>query len=246
MQTMDADLALLTRVLGVTDAAFLPIRSSEWQHPRPAGVYLAQLTFRRHGVALPQGGGVAERKAAERTLDRLLADGRLLGRRRGRGYFLRLPDKTEDELRHRIGLPGLGLSFETARRLLTDWVPETSLNGGRGWGDGCGRELVFVESLLLPALARGFAESGSDIQGHAYYRRLTDPPPWPMLDAASFDSPPDRALSDLYGAELLAARDRLLTAPAAGREIGAIPLPCSTGRGLASPGPGWGKLRGGK
>lgn len=225
---MKSDLQLLVCVLAATDAIWLPLRAAEWQHPRPGCVYAAQQAFRQNrGVLAPFPGTAAERKSGERLVDAMIQSGYLQARRRGRGRFLRLVDTAEDRLRQMCGLPGLWLSFETVRRhVRNDWTPEIALNSNRGWGDGRSQELAFVELLLLPALARGLAESGSNVRGHVYYRRVGDPPAWPE---PAEDIEPVPELARLYSDELRAARERILAADVGSLEIGLLPIPCSIG-----------------
>jgi hypothetical protein len=214
---------ILVRVLAATDAAWLPIRRPEWTHPGPAGVYTAQTSFRQCGGSIvPAPGTDATRKVAERAIDRLIDAGDLTVRRRKRGRFLRLTEDAEDRIRRACGLPGLWLCFETVRRhVRQQWTPETALNDGRGWGDGCSRELAFVELLLLPALARGIAVSASDVFGRVRYRRLANVPAWPTPE----DEEPVRELAELYYAERTAERERILRSAPTGLEIGFLPLP---------------------
>ncbi len=220
-------LRLLVRVLATTDAAFWPIRRPEWEHLRPAAIVAARDSIRRNcGVIVPSPGTAAERKAAERLTDSLVQAGHLKARRRGRGRFLRLTDEAEDRVRHRCALPGLWLSFETARRHVgATWTPEVALNDGVGWGDGRSRELAFVELLMLPALIRGVVVSGSDVQAHVYYRRVKDVPSWPLAE----EPEPEPMLAELYRQEAAAARGRILAADVGSLEIGELPLPCSMG-----------------
>jgi hypothetical protein len=121
----------------------------------------------------------------------------------------------------------LWLSFETARRLPAGQLTsEIDLNGGRGWGDGHEAELRFVEYLMLPALARGYAFAESTIKGHVWYRRAAEAPPdWPMPDPDTADEPPDANLARLYVEELCTARKRLIETDVGHLEIGFIPLP---------------------
>ncbi len=221
-------LRLLVRVLAQTDAAVWPIRRAEWEHPKPAAIRAAQDAFRRHrGVIVPSPGTDAERKAAERLADSLARAGYLKARRRGRGRFLRLTDAAEDRVRQLCGLPGLWLSFETVRRYVREaWTPEINLNDGRGWGDGHSAELAFVELLMLPALTRGVAVSGSDVRGRVYYRRVQDVPSWPQ---PTEELEPLPELAGYYHQEAAAARERILSADVGSLEIGEIPLPCSMG-----------------
>ena len=231
MKTISDDspgLRLLVRVLAATDAAFWPIRKAEWEHPRPAAVMVARDSIRRNcGVVVPSPGTDAERKASERLADSLIRAGCLKARRRGRGRFLRLTDDAEDRVRQLCGLPGLWLSFETVRRYVREtWTPEVIINDGHGWGDGRSRELVFVELLMLPALVRGVAASGADVQGHVYYRRVKDVPSWPL---PTEELAPLPTLAELYHQEAAAARERILAADVGSLEIGELPLPCSMG-----------------
>ena len=230
MKTISGDspgLRLLVRVLAATDAAFWPIRKAEWEHPRPAAVMVARDSIRRNcGVVVPSPGTDAERKAGERLADSLVRAGCLKARRRNRGRFLRLTDEAEDRVRQLCGLPGLWLAFETVRRVRETWTPEVIISDGHGWGDGRSRELVFVELLMLPALVRGVVLSGSDVQGHVYYRRVQGVPSWPLPTEELEPSP---ELAGHYHQEAAAARERILSTDVGSLEIGELPLPCSMG-----------------
>lgn len=224
----DDELRLLTRVLAATDAMFLPLRGCDWQHPRPAAVAIARAAFRdRGGVVIHSPGTPAERKRAERLIASCTEAGMLIARQRYRGQFLRLADDSEDFVRQLCGLPGLWLSFETVRRHVRDeWTPEIALNDGRGWGDGHGSELSFIESLMLPALVRGVAESRSTIRGHVCYRRVA---PVPEFFADTEEVEPSPTLARFYVDELRAARSAISTAPTGVFELGELPLPVSMG-----------------
>ena len=124
----------------------------------------------------------------------------------------------------RARLPGLWLAFETVRRFVrVEWTPEVELNDGRGWGDGCSRELTFVESLMLPALIRGVAESRSTIRGHVYYRRTAAVPDFPPSEEVE----PVPELAKYCLDELTAVRSRILGSDPGSLGLGEIPLPCS-------------------
>lgn len=214
---------LLVRVLGRQDAVWLPIRCSEWEHPRPAAIYHAQQAYRRNGgITIVIGGSSAERKSGERSIDRLLAAGYLKARQRKRGRLLWLADVAEDRVRQLCGLPGLWLSFETARRFNQDWVRETAFNDGKGWGDGRSQELNFVEALMLPCLIRGIVHASSTIHGHVLYQRLKASPPWPV---PTEDVEPDETLTRYYYEERSTERQRIVTNPETSpTELGFVPL----------------------
>jgi hypothetical protein len=216
--------ALLVRVLAESNAPWLPLRQPEWEHSRPAAVYFARKAFRANrGVIVTVPGSDATRKAAEREITALVRAGYLKARRRARGRYLRLTDSAEDRLRQLCGLPGLWLSYETARRHVgPTWTPETALNDGRGWGDGHSQELAFIEELMLPALIRGIVVSGSTLYGHTFYRLAASVPDWPEPVE---DIEPDPELARLYYDEVKAARERILAADVGSLEIGELPLP---------------------
>lgn len=220
-------LRLLVRVLATTDAAYWPIRAAEWKHPLPAAIVAARHAVRnRGGVLLTAPGTDADRKAAERLTDALIASRYLRTRRRARGRYLRLTDEVEDKLRPLCGLPALWLAFETARRLSAmKWTAEIDLNHGKGWGDNREQGLVFVEHLLLPALVRGVVESASTVHGHVYYRRVAEPPTWPSVETEEIE--PNAELARYYHEETKAAREKILSTDVGAMEIGAIPLPVS-------------------
>jgi hypothetical protein len=219
---------LLIRVLAATDAVWLPIRRSEWEHSRPAAIHFARASCRSNrGVIVAAPGADAVRKSAERWTDAMIQAGYLKARRRARGRYLRLTDEAEDRVRQLCGLPGLWLSFEAARRhVRPDWTPETALNNGRGWGDGHSQELAFVELLMLPSLIRGVVVSASTVRGHVFYKRIADVPDWPE---PAEDIEPEIELAKLYHEEAKVVRERILATDVGSLEIGELPLPCSMG-----------------
>jgi hypothetical protein len=212
---------LLVRVLAAQDAIFLPIRKSEWKAAN--AISHARQQYRIcDGAAVVVGGSDRERKAGQRLGDQAVALGLVVTRHRGRTRYMRLTDKAEDRLRQQCGLPGLWLSFETLRRLPPkQWIREIDLNDGKGWGEQDAAGLRFVEWLMLPALLRGWADSGSTTRGHVYYRRLADPPEWPLGEEVE----PEPELAQFYGQELLFARQRILDTSVSPLELGELPLP---------------------
>ena len=97
--------------------------------------------------------------------------------------------------------------------------------------DECRHELVIVQHLLVPALWRGWVESGSDCHGRVWYwatdqGRQVAKLPEPTLPT---DLPPmDEDAAKLYDGEVIAYRERLRHAkPDCSNELGYIPLSAS-------------------
>jgi len=242
---MKGDEEILLDVLALTDAVWLPMRT--WAQPAPANVYFARRDFARTGVPWRSGAsGEAERKEAQRLLERMAARGLvLLFRPRGfKTLGARLTEEGERDARALCGLPGVD---DAARRLaeivrLTDemrrpWISEPAL-AGVAWGSpGAGKVLARLEDELLPALVRGWVESGADLHRRVYYRAT--PAGREAAGGAEASegeqAPPARRsygceAYGLYLERLDAAQARLGTAkPLDSREIGFLPLSASMG-----------------
>jgi len=143
-----------------------------------------------------------------------------------------------------VGLPGLYAGWVSAQEvakhsrrpptLLADlWVSERKLIGECG-PDAYRRETALVETMLLPALIRGYVESNADVQGRVSY--MLTPGGWTWLAAGNappdddLGGEPDPDVAALYRERLKASFARLDTVePQEPREIGYIPLPVAIG-----------------
>ncbi|MCC6909443.1 MAG: hypothetical protein IT430_15995 [Phycisphaerales bacterium] len=128
----------------------------------------------------------------------------------------------------------------TMMHLGTRWTAEWALAGTpANWaacgGDETGRAnrrlLSKLEETAIPALIRGWLESGSDLHGRAWYS-LTDggraalEDPQPEV-GSGIDAADDCALAWRMGAN--AMYTRMAAAPRSEREIGLLPLPVHGG-----------------
>jgi hypothetical protein len=166
---------------------------------------------------------------------------------------VRLTDKGEAAARALCGLPSLsdalvavrtlaGCSHRPPTLLSHLWVYET-LATGVDYADTtelpARQRLMDFENRLLPALARGWVRSLSDIERRVSYA-LT-PAGWSQLDAG--DVPlcgkhcePDPGARQLYDERLAAALAHFDSADVDAREIGPVPLPAAF-EGMAAAGP---------
>src|SRR5262249_39937023 len=120
-------------------------------------------------------------------------------------------------------------------KYLTDgWIAETRLCRLKSWRhpdgpEALNRELVLVEDMALPALARGWLESRTTLQRHAYDAVTAEG--WEAL--ATREEPEDApgGGSDTEARELYlglvkdALADLGTAAPEDRKEIGPVPLP---------------------
>jgi len=230
---------ILAAVLGATDALWRPIR--DWRGPRPGNTYLAREEHRARGVPWASGAGSdADRKAVERELRAMAREGLIhAAAPHGRTTRVKLTDAGEQAARRLLGLPGLYESWtaccELARlskrraKLLTDvWIGERQLAAKRP--ADLKSELLAVETMMLPALIRGFMEANSDFHGRASYRLTsagwawTDagPPDW----EATVTAEPIPEAWDIYGQAYREMTARLGTRDSrTANELGFIPLP---------------------
>lgn len=230
------DTEMLVGFLGELDAVFLPSRS--WAKPRPANVYFARRDYSTSGLTFRCGGGDATaRKAAERVVDALLSAGLVSLRRRGRGLRWRLTEAGDVRARGLVGLSGLDDALSALgeiRRLARGrrrdlWIRETALAGVRYEGKRASEGLMLAENMLLPALVRGFAESGADIEGRASYRLTSSGRAW-LKGAEPPEDPfePTEEVRRVYFQALRAEQARLgFDKPRLPSEIGLIRLPVS-------------------
>ncbi|MBK9118005.1 MAG: hypothetical protein IPM18_00130 [Phycisphaerales bacterium] len=234
---------LLARLLGETDAIWLPLRS--WRRPVPGNTYEARVAFRRSGGISWASGGRSERarKAAQRLLEELAAAGSIIvtRSRQVRTDLVLLAPDAEADTRQLCGLPGMYSGWLSAREvarhskrpgeaaLMTDvWIDEVQLSGSPDK-----RERMLTEELLLPALAAGYVDARADARGLVYY--AVTRAGWAWLNAGAAppddeDGPCDEDARQTYHAALRAALSRLSTAaPAVPGELGYLPLPAGGG-----------------
>ncbi|MCX7424382.1 MAG: hypothetical protein NTW96_01890 [Planctomycetia bacterium] len=227
------------QILGLTDAAFCPMREADWHPPAPGNIYHARHTYPTDGVRILVEGDGADQKRTERTVHDGIAMGLIVPTvKRLRRTGLRLTDLGDWLTRAIVGQPDAGEAYrlvvEVARLGGDDdrWVSELTLAGVPGYSDGIKRKLVEVEDNALPALVRGWLESNSDRYGHAWYRLLPAgrralEHPEPVEPPGLPDGDPDARR--FYIATVEDERERLRTAePGNPKEIGFVPLPCSS------------------
>jgi DNA-binding MarR family transcriptional regulator len=245
----ESERRLLVRLVGMTDAVFLPIRSHEGNLSSNAG--MARETFRARGLSWGSNEpDAAGRKRAHLTLE-ALAEGGMVTASTGKGArvrtFVKLTETGEAAARALAGLPSLGLSTRMLRhvaslsrrpaRLKTDvWISELRLLGAAGYPqdddewDQFQRTLKELEHVGLPSLVRGWMDANSDCHGRTYYRvteegRAALEEEEPVHNCGHVEA--DDHLVELYMDCLLESLSRLSTAPPEPRIIGRIPLPAS-------------------
>lgn len=239
---------VLIQIFATTNAIFLPLRRG-WDTRTPSAVWCYRDQYHRRGVPWISGehteGG---RKQAQRALSAMVADRlvKTLKSTNERTFAVRLTDWGSDYIASLCDGPTIWAALVDLQKLADNedhpeaaaeygWVPETALAGVRY--DGTRKSnaaLITQETMLLPALVRGWVESGSDMEGHVFYRVLPagrsvlrDPP-------KRFDNLPavDQALEAYYHNEALEsaiAWIRSVESPVS-NEIGILPLPCSIQR----------------
>lgn len=241
-EASDADNAALVLLLALCDSIWIPCRN--WRSPGPSNRYVARREYRTRGVEFASAGGSdIERQSHHRMLARLREAGmvRLLARGGAMYPRARLTDSGEGVARRLCGLPPLRDCWITCRkvaeltkrpgsaRLMSDvWLSEATLVGDATPQGQRGFVAAVVESLMLPALARGFGESNCDLEGSASYRLTRAGWRWIASDppAAESDFAGDRAARRIYDDVLASELTRLdVATPARPREIGPVPLP---------------------
>ena len=242
------DDVLLCRLTGELWAAFAPWRGP-WTGGGPAAAYLSRRAFR-------EGAGLRWRHSG-RDRDERDDNVEALGRLERAGLLYRRVERTkavavllfEPGIERACALaraPGLPAARELCRRIVECegvedrgrlWEPEWMLAGTPPHWAGCAGEagrgnrqrLAATEERAIPALVRGWLESGSDLEGRVWYA-LTDAGRT-ALDGPEPDEPAgaegddDCALAWREGAH--AMYGRMASAPRSEREIGLIPLPAS-------------------
>jgi hypothetical protein len=171
--------ALLVRILARTDATFLPIR--DHKRPRPGNTALARIDYRHsRGIAWVAGGSAVDRSKSSRTLADAVAAGLVtVSGSRVRVSHVALTENAERRARALVGLPTLADAIVCARHIAEHvstgkWLIEPVL-AGTNWGTADADErFMDIEDKLLPALIRGWVESGSDCYGRAAYRLTSD------------------------------------------------------------------------
>lgn len=231
------DLTLL-RILGDTDATWIPVRS--FAAPRPANTFLAQRDFGRVGLRFSHGeASEAGRKEAQRELEHLarLRLVRVSRMRRTRAHAVLLTDLAEDRARRLVGLPVLADAWRGVKGAFAEvppgaWLSERSrLTRGHPVGSREeSTEARELEDLLLPALVRRFVEANADCRGLVYYRLTTAGEAWLQGEcpAAADQVAVDENAREIYF-ERVAERLAHLgsAAPSEPRENGFLPLPVS-------------------
>jgi len=249
------DDTLICRLAGELWAVFAPWRGP-WGGGGAAAAYLARRSF-RSGAGLRwrhQGRDRDERDENVEALGRLERRG-LLTRRveKTKVIATRLLDAGIERACGLAGAPcwldgrevcervaALDDERATMMHLGTRWTAEWALAGTPPRWAGCGRDevgranrrrLSVLEERAIPALVRGWMESGADQDGRVWYS-LTAAGRAALTEAPA-EAPPaieadaDCALAWREGAH--AMQVRLAVSPRSEREIGLLPLPAHGG-----------------
>jgi len=235
---------LLVAILAKVDAVFQPLRT--WEGKLPAVLHERRWDYLAgHGIPWhATGADEAERKKHQRLLGDL-ADAGLITIIRSKAKTMRvaLTDRGDETARRLAGCAGwqFGLASlaEIARRMDqqgftvrgTRWLPEIALAGVEYGDAGFGGEIALTEELAGAALARGWIESNSDIQGRVSYHItklgenvLRSSPLPPECDGV--EACPE--LIRLYERWLDTEKTALAgLSPKIPMEIGSMPLPAS-------------------
>ncbi len=224
-------------ILGAQDAIFSPLRDID----RIAGsnFLAARVDFlTRGGLPIHSQGA---RQAFARQLEELQRQKLVTVSRQRRTMFpmVRLSLLAETLARSLCGLPSIAAGWVTVERVAEladaagrEWVPEFVLAkwpGPRAVKPGSAdmRELVLIEDMALPALARGWIDSNATALRHVCYRVL------PAGRNALMETAPADPKKSLFEESALNAyqlsfdvqRHTLMTSePANQREIGELPL----------------------
>lgn len=234
---------ILGRLLGGVDGACSPLRS--WVGSGQAAALVARTAvLRGRGVPWRPAPTDEARRVEQKLLQRAERAG-LLRRLRGERKTLRValtPDG-DNFARAMAGVPGADAGWWAVREVIESpiystfagvrLVPEWALGDGtphwRGLDDSLeGRrrrnELVLVEMLAAPALARGWLTWGSDVHGRVWYAGgpETLPAEPPRVHEAERS---DEAVAE-YAAAFEATRAAFAGAPR-GLDIAPHPLPAS-------------------
>lgn len=227
---------LLARLLGMTDAIWLPLR--DFDRKSAPNYYFARRDYTTIGVDWRSGAASeAGRKAAQRDLEAAADSGLVQAFRPKRGKVLgvKLTDEGEEKARVLCGLPslyaGLVLVKEVARREQgKGTVHETALAGVEYGAPDNKKALMLVEDMALPALVRGWLDAGASIHRDVRYStteagRKALEGDWPKdHDGDDYD----HQARECYFEALREMQSRLADSePQDRREIGIIPLPCS-------------------
>jgi hypothetical protein len=246
---------IIVRLLAESDSLWLPCRfrgGDEWVNS-----YLGRQAYITAGIPWrSEGGGDAGRKATQRELEALVADGLVTRGRTGRAKTLavRLTEAGERRGRQLTLLPDLRESWDllvdiagrTKRQpelLLDAWAIELGPAGLENypspWTKDAEERLKDVEFRALPSLIRGWLVALSDTMKRVYY--AVTPYGWHVLDTLT---PPEKApdIDDwdgdpcgTYARTMRVALDALRSkTPDDTREIGPVPLTASPG-GLKFP-----------
>jgi hypothetical protein len=220
------DHRLLVKILAMTDATWLPLRT--WERPRPTNVHEARAMYRTAGVPWASTDTTeAGRKASQRTIEGLAQAGKIIVRRptKTRALCCRLSDAAEAETRALAGLPGWRGAWLALSRLaeLGGHAGEFQLTDRAAWP----HDQVALAAMLLPALARELVVAGSTSSREVRYSLSPAGVAWLAETDEPQDHPgePHDAAARLYDEHATAALDRLSTLePRQSRELGLVPL----------------------
>lgn len=232
---------LLVRILAETDALWRPMRAADWVGDAAGVLHERRQRYATAGVQLDQPDRtIRSRMPFLRLLDAMQASGLLTHQSHDKRHHAKLTDTGEVIARRLVGGPELDEAHALLRRLVALEVDtphgrlcsELWLANARNYGPPQATTAICeVEFIVLPALAREFAVSRSDMHGRVWY--LATPAGRAFAAGPAPIMPPDLPepsgdACDLYHDVLLAARAALRDAePDAPGELGYVPLPCS-------------------
>ncbi|MCL4199305.1 MAG: hypothetical protein KJZ69_17580 [Phycisphaerales bacterium] len=242
---------LLCRLTGELWAIFAPWRGP-WNGGGATAAYQGRRAFgNRAGLRWRnKGRDRDEREAILSVLGQLERSGLLVRRiEQTRVVAVRLSDAGIERACSLAGAPCWSAGWQVCRRLVecddrrawmmhlgTRWTAEWALAGTPPQWAQCGsdeagranrRLLSELEEAAIPALVRGWMESGADMHGRAWYS-FTDAGAAALAETPAeaplgIDADEDCALAWREGAH--AMQIRLAAAPRSEREIGLLPLP---------------------
>jgi hypothetical protein len=184
---------VLISVLASTDATWLPVRKMALN----GRMYVARREFKEADGASWRSGAATElgRKHAQRAVEQLATEGKLIvsRRRAGKNLALRLSDDAENRVRLMCRVGGKSAGYASMLELsrfqkrppvyLTDHYISEELLAGHDY-DGtaeASEKYVIVEDLMLWALVRELVVAVPSMEGHCRYS-LT-PAGWAKIDS---------------------------------------------------------------
>lgn len=243
---------ILLELVAAVDAIYRPFRGP-WLTDVPAVLGECRRDYPIAGLPWLSGESTeAGRKQAQRDLEELADEGLAdVIRAKGRAVGVRLTELGDQTARALAGVPNVDQSFAALLKLVDlrlakhgvdlygqFWIPETGYTG-IPWGDprndSRGDNLLGkLQARLVPALARGWLDSLSSIQGHGWYSvtpegiaAAAEPFNGQLLPALPR---PHKHGYEIYSVAVHDALNKLAKQqPKSAGEIGMIPMPVSCG-----------------